>query len=145
MLKLYDQTTFSNSEAGTHGDCNRACVATLLQIDPSTLPHPILPEDGWNPKYHKALRDMGYTLRTMKAQSCMFGPDRLLIQDDSWGGFMVPRLVMGVGKTNRGPWLHAVIWDLERNRMVHDPHPSGVGIQMITDIDYIAPYPKPKS
>ena len=64
MLALYDQTTFSDPDAGTHGDCCRACCATILQIDPAQLPHPIK-GDGWNPAFHRVLREMGFALRSI--------------------------------------------------------------------------------
>jgi len=58
-MQLYDQTTYSDKEAGTHGDCFRATVCTILQIDPATMPHPINSEGGWNLGFHKALRGLG--------------------------------------------------------------------------------------
>lgn len=140
-LVLYDQTTFSDRKAGSHGDCCRACVATLLQIAPDPLPHPIKPDGTWNTKFHAALRDLGYSIRSID-----FDPEyapNCEIRDQSWGNVLVPRLVMAAGKSPRGDWLHAVVYDRLAQRVVHDPHPSRAGINDITAFDYLAPYPRP--
>lgn len=129
MLRLYDQTTFSDRDAGTYGDCCRACVATLLQIDPQTLPHPIGPDGQWHMPFHKALRDIGWSIRSIDYDP-QLAPD-CTIRDQNWGGFQVPQLVMAAGRSPRGKWLHAVIWDRLADRMVHDPHPSRAGLVSI--------------
>lgn len=142
MLTLYDQTMFSDPEEGTHGDCARACVATLLQIPPSSLPVPINQETGeWNTKFHAALRDLGYSMRSVDYH-VDYAPDAVIV-DLSWGGFKVPRVVMAGGRTARGAHLHAVIYDRLAERVLHDPHPSRAGLTEILSFDYLGPYPKP--
>lgn len=141
MLRLYDQTTFTDREMGTHGDCCRACVATLMQIDPQTLPHPIAADGGWNMKFHAALRQRGVTIRSIDYDP-IYAPG-CEIRDVNWGGFLVPRLVMAAGPSHRGDWLHAVIWDRLAERIVHDPHPSRAGLRRFDSFDYLATYPKP--
>lgn len=140
-LQFYDQTTFSDPDRGTHGDCCRACVATIMQIDPATLPHPISLGGGWNTKFHAALRDLGAAIRSISYDPA-FAPD-CEIRDASWGGFVVPRIVMAAGPSPRGEWLHAVVWDRLADRLVHDPHPSRAGLVRIQAFDYIGPYPVP--
>lgn len=143
LFRFHDQTTFSDPEAGTHGDCCRACVATLLQIDPAILPHPIKTEGVWNMEFHRVLREMGYAIR-----SVTYNPDMTpdcVIQDVNWSGFIVPDLVMAAGPSPRGPWLHAVVWHRPAHAMVHDPHPSRAGLTRIESFDYLAPYPAPES
>lgn len=137
----YDQTTFSDAAAGTHGDCCRACVATILQIDPATLPHPIK-DGGWNTAFHKALREMGYALRTVDYDRRL-SPDAM-IRDVNWGGYEVPRIVMAAGMSPRGV-RHAVVYDRFAERVVHDPHPSRAGLVEIEAFDYIAPFPAPEA
>lgn len=136
MIQLYDQTTFSDTQAGTHGDCNRACVATIMQIDPSILPHPIGPDDEWNGAYLKALRE----LLGVQIRAGDYAPETATLADladDT--GFVIPRVVMAAGPSSRGPWNHAVVWDRIANRMIHDPHPSRDGIETVMWIDYLRP------
>jgi len=140
-MKLYDQTTFSNREAGEHGDCCRACVATILQVCPETLPHPIAQGGIWNTKFHAALRELRYAIRSVSYDPSL--PPECAIMDVNWGDFEVPRVVMTAGKSPRGDWLHAVVWDRFAHRMVHDPHPSRDGLISVESFDYLAPYPKP--
>lgn len=141
MLKFYDQTTFSDSKAGTHGDCFRACVCTMIQLDPSELPHPIAPDGGWNTKIFGALRDRGLAVRTMgvTAETMLM---KVLV-DLHWGAFEVPQIVMAAGMSPRGV-RHSIIWNRTTRSMVHDPHPSRAGLVEIDAFDYVAPFPPPK-
>ncbi|WP_288927255.1 hypothetical protein [uncultured Maritimibacter sp.] len=139
-LMLYDQTTFSNKSAGTHGDCCRACCATILQIDPSDLPHPIAENGEWNMAFHRALRERGYSLRTVK--NLPEWAASLEAIDTGWGDFVIPRIVMATGISPRGV-RHAVVYDRLAQRMIHDPHPSRAGIEVIDDFDYLGPFPCP--
>lgn len=140
---LHDQTTFSDPDAGTHGDCARACIATILQIEPMILPHPIAEDGGWSGGFTKALRGLGWCYRsaTYDARTAKH-PD---LYDPSWGDFILPRLVMAAGPSPRGSWLHAVVWDRIAGKMIHDPHPSRDGLSAIAALDYLAPYPKQES
>lgn len=148
MIQLYDQTTFSDRDAGTHGDCCRACVATILQIDPDQIPHPINevgdPKGEWNPQFHAYLRSIGYSLRIVDygAEGDMMNPD---LRDANWGGAVIPRIVMAAGPSWRGPWMHAVVWDRYAGRMIHDPHPSRAGLIEILALDYLGVYPCPET
>ena len=134
MLTIYDQTTFSDAAAGTHGDCFRATVCTLLQIAPATLPHPILAGGGWNGAFHKALRELGWVARTMDYDEAMARhPD--LKTDRGWP---IPRVVLAAGLSERDV-RHSVVWDRIAARMIHDPHPSRAGLLDIDAIDFLMP------
>lgn len=136
-MKLYDQTTFSNGV--DHGDCVRACIATILQIDPATLPHPIAGNGAWSSRFHRDLRTRGWVVRTTDYHADD-APARK-INDASWAGYEVPMLVMACGPTVRSKTLHAVVWDRAEVRMIHDPHPSREGLLQIDSYQYLAPYP----
>lgn len=135
MLNLFDQTTFSDRAAGTHGDCFRACIATVLQIDPNSLPHPIADGGGWSGAFWPALRKLGFTVRTIDHDGA---PDDRHLADGQ--GFIIPRVVMAAGDSPRGQWLHSVVWDRYSGKMIHDPHPSRDGLTCVRSLDFLAPY-----
>jgi hypothetical protein len=121
MLQLYDQTTFSDPEEGTHGDCLRACHATLLQVDPFTFPHPINSDGMECQKYKDALRKYGVE-------------ERFKIYWEGRSYDALPRILIAAGPTVRTEYTgahHAVVWDRVANRMVHDPHQSRQGLTEI--------------
>ena len=143
MIVLYDQTTFSDAEAGTHGDCCRACVSTLLQVQPESLPHPLRDDGEWNTRFFHVLQEIfGLAIRSVDHNPKLLPSTE--IYDTSWGDFRVPRLVMAAGMSPRNV-RHAVIYDRLAQRMVHDPHPSRAGILEIEAFDYLAPYPAPEA
>lgn len=116
---LYDQTTFSDPEAGTHGDCKRACHRTWLQQAMPDLPHPIGPDGNASLEYNDTLESYGWIERFMIVR-----PER----DYSH----LPRVIMASGPTERSERLggihHLVILDRIENRLIHDPHPSRAGL-----------------
>ena len=141
MIELFDQTTFSDVNAGTHGDCFRATVCTVLQVNPETLPHPIAPDGGWNRAFHKALREMGWMARTIDFDCdndpAASDPDLHVIYPRF---FRIPRVVLAAGMSPRGV-RHSVVWDRIAGRMIHDPHPSRAGLDYIEAFDFLMPIP----
>lgn len=129
-MKLFDQTTYSDPKAGTHGDCFRAAIRTLAQQDMPDLPHPIGP-DGWNYAFYDVLEDT-YGL-IVKHNVNRKGKD--------WS--FLPRVVLATGLTERsdpetGQPKHSVVWDRIADRMIHDPHPSRAGLISITMFHWLA-------
>lgn len=130
MIRLFDQETLSGS--GTHGDCTRACIRTLMQADMPDLPHPIDDETGgWSFAFFDVLEEvhgMVYCHQPVRP-----GKDYSFL----------PRVLIAAGPTIRSGWdglpKHAVIWDREADRMVHDPHPSRDGITCITGWNWLTP------
>ena len=124
----YDQTLFYNKELNQRGDCLRACIATLLDIKPETLPHSThfsdyieVEEIYWN-----------YT-----GFMCVDSLDK--IQDEEG----IDGLFMAYGESSRGCY-HAVIIN-KQGEIVHDPHPSKEGIKDIQGIWIIEPMEKAKT
>lgn len=135
-IQLYDQTTFSDPARQTHGDCFRATVCTVLQVDPATLPHPIAFSGEWNLGFHKAIRKLGWQIRTTAYCS-----QWTAAQD--WHTeypyrFVIPRVVLAAGMSPRG-FRHSVVWDRIAERMIHDPHPSRAGLLAVDEIDFLMP------
>lgn len=135
MLTFYDQTTFSDKKKGTHGDCARACIATLLQIRPDSFPHPIASDGNWNGAFMKHLRKMQWSYRTVDFTTAE------IIYDTSWMDYVLPQIVMAVGISPRGV-RHAVIYNRDTMQIVHDPHPSRAGLETFEAFDYLAPMGK---
>ena len=131
-MALYDQTTFSDPEAGTHGDCFRACVRTLLQDPMEDLPHPIDTHGRWNQAFFTVLRDKyGWKRRKRDNGLKTFKSD-------------LPTILIAGGLTERtdpktGRPMHAVVWDRNAGQMIHDPHPSRAGLTKIIMFDYLVP------
>jgi len=109
-MLLFDQQTFSDPERRTYGDCVRACVYTLAQVD-LCLPHPIDPKTGeWNSFFWDDLHWKGYQLSIYPRYRVEFG-----------------RYTGKSGISVRGH-RHLVIFDNEENKVLHDPHPSRSGL-----------------
>lgn len=109
---------------GVPGDCWKACIASLMGIeDYDSVPHFVALEDWWGATYNYVWETTGQSLRKWRdAQHIPDGMD----------------LFIGVGPSPRGDFHHAVIVDRAGN-LVHDPHPSGMGILDVEE--FFAPIP----
>ena len=122
-LRLFDQEILSDKETGTHGDCFRACLRTLFQHPFRDCPHPIA-EDGesWNEDLWDYLEG-----HTFEPTYYPFRKDK----DYSYLHTPVRRVVIACGATVRTSITgatHSVIWDMQSQMLIHDPHPSRAGI-----------------
>ena len=107
---------------GVPGDCWKACIATLLGVtDYDSVPHFVAHEDWWGETHSYVWTQTGKVLQ--KWRDPKFIPEGL-------------EFFIGTGPSPRGDFHHAVIVDREGN-LVHDPHPSGLGILSVED--YFAP------
>jgi hypothetical protein len=98
-----------------NGDCFRACVCSILELDPATVPNFCsYSVDQWWGRFIDWAKSSGYALY--------------------WGTYppMHVEYYIVSGKSPRYPnRLHSVVW--HNYEMVHDPHPDGTGIKSITD------------
>lgn len=118
-MNVFDQEILHDPAKGAHGDCMRACVYTLAGRDLG-LPHPIDLRTGkdWNDAFFDEIEVSGFAFRMVKIRP---GRDMSL----------VPRVVIAGGKSVRSAATgarHAVVWDREAARCIHDPHPDRAGI-----------------
>jgi len=108
-MKPVDQTIFGSP----NGNCYQACLASIFELDLEEVPNFItFPESIW----YKKLTDW-----------CdeKFG---LIPQPiDSIGPF-TNCICLASGKSPRGDFKHAIVWDCDKMEMIHDPHPSRDGI-----------------
>lgn len=113
---------------GRPGDCWKACVASILDVkDYDSVPHFVALEDWWGETHRYIWETTGKSLRKWRDPNHI--PDGI-------------EYFIGTGPSPRGDFYHAVIVDREGN-LVHDPHPSGLGILAVED--YFAPLPEPAS
>lgn len=118
-------------EGKQHGDCWRACLASILECDIDTFPAWELDQE-WADYFYKVvcqLESMGYIWGEYKIENTTI--DCLMEQG-------IDGYVIAVGKSPRSTpekrINHAVVW---RNGIAHDPHPFGGGIQDIISFEVI--------
>lgn len=116
--------TILHTDDGPPGDCFRACVASLLELAAEDVPHFVLNPRTWMRDCNAWLAQRGLVMVATE--------DR--IRDVFWRG--CGRVyAIAAGKSPRGPWHHSVIARLGGTdedpvwEIVHDPHPSGAGIE----------------
>jgi len=100
-----------------HGDCWRACIASILECDIDKFPY----HNGdisWPDEYDemiKILNSMGYNYISNPISNIFY---EQLNSPDTNG------YVIAIGNSPRGI-THSVVW---KNGMVHDPHPDNNGL-----------------
>lgn len=141
-MKPVDQTKF-----GEGGNCLAACIASLLDVDISEMPD--TGHQGYEAALHEYLEPRGLVyvdvwrgaLRRLAAEV----PARVEEMDLGWQPMWVgPILCVLTGPSPRfrDPRLaHAVVgrsngWMTE---ILHDPHPSRVGIEYVSTIGLLVP------
>lgn len=113
---MYDMLVMHDKNLGTKGDCLRACIATLLQEDPNTIPHFVASTD---------IPNWIFGLNQFLARRNLFYvqvPHTRFFWHSSAGD--VYHLL--VGKTVRDT-THAVV--ALNGKVIHDPHPSRSGFK----------------
>jgi hypothetical protein len=115
------------TDLGPRGNCQSACLATLLGISLSEIPNWAALADGDGNKFAQMQRDWlaerGYGILTVvQWQALPWPPAR---------GYFICGGVSPRG--NR----HAVIY--KDGALWHDPHPEGLGIETVDDLDIIYP------
>lgn len=119
-MKPVDQEFVHRPEIGQQGDCQRAVIASLLELPISEVPH-FLQLSGGDPSTYWELlqafvRQHGYVYMTQPARSgaMIFGDEGDVFHEIA-------------GPSPRGnDYLHAVVGN--NGRIVFDPHPSRAGL-----------------
>lgn len=115
-------TTFDNSDPANPivGDCWRTAIACILGRPRDEVPHFIAnawrdPDPGrWWKAAQEWLGGEGFALRHFEA----------IDHARPWGKFLI-----ATGRSPRGDWHHSVVIDADTMEVVHDPHPSGAGVE----------------
>lgn len=111
---FYDQEFLVGDGSGRTGDCLRASVATLLQIDPVRVPH-FSEFADWMGAVRCWRDDLAFRFR-IRPETKLFPVEGVV---GEW--------VVGCGRSPRGH-LHAVVLSAVDGSLVHDPHPSRAGL-----------------
>ncbi len=147
---------------GISGDCMRAALASILDLDYSDVPHvchylagydvdadPLADEHGalWWRRLRRWLRDRGLDILATD-MVCIVDPPRpplCTIVDgvhhpyEGW--------VIASGPSHRGPWNHAAVgWHHPDGYVdiVHDPNPSRAGLSAVVRVEVVCdPYDPP--
>lgn len=123
-MKPIDQTQFYDEEKGTSGDCWRACLASILELDITSVPHFVAEDRAggghWFFETEKwlARRNLWIFEKHLSDGTGWIGP---IIEGKSGIGYFILN-----GKSPRGEHLHSVV--AQGGNMVHDPHPSRAGL-----------------
>ena len=109
---------------GRPGDCWKACIASLLDVeDYDSVPHFVEHDDWWGETYRYVEQRTGTWLRKWRNPELI--PDGL-------------DFLIGVGPSPRGDFYHAVIVD-RAGKLVHDPHPSQAGLISVDEFFAVIP------
>ena len=137
FVSLPKQALLSDPENGVHGDCWRCCVAAILSLPPTKVPHFMelsLASDA--PSMHtltqRWLYERGYWLVQTKSKPYAI---------QSWGDNILTPPVMVSGPTvrsTRPEQQHVVV--MVGGALVYDPHPSNAGLLAETDYALIVPH-----
>jgi hypothetical protein len=111
MIPVY-QTIFGNK----NGNCVQACVASILELPLSDVPHFLEYNDWWE------------ALNWFLGCRGMYAVD-LMINVHKRAGFVCRGYHLINGPNTRNGVLHAVVG--KDGRMVHDPFPGGLGLKKI--------------
>ncbi len=112
-----DMESMHDPENGSHGDCFRACIASLLHLSIGEVPH-FCDETGadgaWWTNLHRWANDRGLFVILYEGSLGLAG-------SLNRAGYTITS-----GPSPRGEWSHAVIY--LGDELAHDPHPSRDGL-----------------
>lgn len=104
-----------------HGNCLRACYASVLEIPIDSIPEfEEMDEKSWWPAELKWANTLGLQLICFDGEYHFEGYYFL------------------AGKSPRGDFNHIVVY--ENGQMVHDPHPDGTGIESVDNTYIFLPH-----
>lgn len=119
-MKPVDQQVVHRPDLGQHGDCQRAVLASLLELPIEQVPHFLQDANGNPDEYWAALqrfcRSHGFVYLTVPSRSggAFFGDEGVIYHEIS-------------GPSPRGNGVfHAVVG--RNGEVVFDPHPSREGL-----------------
>lgn len=118
-MRPVDQKQFFDAEKRQSGDCWRACLASILELDLEDIPHFVQEQEFGSGK--------NFLLETEAwlVERGLWLLNKQLPEGSSWRGPGTGYFILS-GKSPRGDWEHAVV--SLGGEIVHDPHPSRAGL-----------------
>lgn len=114
-MKPVDQILFC--ENGDRGDCQRACIASLLELDIADVPH--FNEEDDAVLFHKSLNRFLRNYGLIHIETSPVNFSQVALKEHA------PCYHMIYGESPRGNYHAVVALD---GVIVHDPHPSRLGL-----------------
>lgn len=135
MITTYDMQHRHDPDAGTYGDCWRACIATVTGTPIDEVPHFV--GDHYDEDQAGALLDPPAPARWLEATQewlrerfgclVLYYDDQRAIRPEYRAEPAAFDLVIYSGDSPRGDWKHSIVGDQAGN-VVHDPHPDRTGV-----------------
>lgn len=122
-MKNVMQKYLHQPEKGITGDCWRACIASITDVDIENFPNPN--DYDFETEWSIYWTDVWEKLQTL-------GFDLCIESVHHFKGNGKP--VIASGKSPRGEFNHAIVWN---NGIIHDPHPDNTGICNIDHFEVI--------
>lgn len=125
----------------TPGNCQQAALASVLSLPLTDVPHfaAAPPEDGI-PEGWSLFRDVRLWLREHHDIDYAWTADQeVYAQLREAAPEWVEPYGIALGRTQRGPALHCVVWDLATWEMAHDPHPDDTGLTEVLQVEWLTP------
>lgn len=121
-MKPVIQTKLSSQDGSVHGNCFRACLASIMEIDIDSIPAFEDMGNEWHIPFMNFLFRNGYEFDG----TGRFGDD---FHDENFLKYPGVDGYIIVGGTSPREWVtrgHAVIY--KNGELVHDPYPGGGGV-----------------
>lgn len=129
---------------GRPGNCYQAAIASVLDLALDEVPHFATFVDDWVQRSERWFADRGlirsfYTDTALGQLREAASAGRLwVVPGTDVHGHLVERIVgaLGAGPSPRGNFRHVVVLD-DRLNEIHDPHPSGAGLDLVDEVELI--------
>ena len=139
----HTQAILSDPAKGVRGDCYRTAIASVLDMEPTDLPHYCDGRGEADSGYNRWLLGKGWQIVSVPVICGAEAPARHVVEQVAeWSG--VPRaawiLVGNARGSDKTGECHAVV--VKSDGAIHDPHPSREGLTgpLVSDVDGSACY-----
>lgn len=138
---LADPTRDDGHDAsGQPGDCYRAALASALELPLGEVPHFATFEKDWVERSDQWFRERGIIRAFYEGDvlARLSYPLYVVPGTDFWGTPVAKIIAaLGAGPSPRGSFRHVVVLDTDTGTTIHDPHPSGVGLDLIDEVEIL--------
>lgn len=135
---------FGDGKEKVVGDCMRCCIAAVLNLPASEVPHFVQistdTKQSFNGLAQEWLGQRGFTLAQLECGSLFNGGSPFFVfSSQNYKPRPVPMICGGpTMRSKDATQTHAVV--MENGQMVYDPHPSEAGLLAVTTRYLIIPH-----